>query len=404
MLDSRPPLPLRFRLWNKVAQYLRADRLRFASLDEEHLHKAAMKETGLTDFGDPYHREGLLTLIESAEKDANLHVLGRAIMHGSIVVYLSNRLLLAEARNQTPEVFQRPLIPPIIIVGLPRSGTTLLHRMLALDPAHRGAPSWELTSPLPSGTPDRRRELADKGDRLMQQLYQGRDRIHYSRIDEPEECVILQGTTFHSWVFLGLAPVYGYFDWYIAQDHLKAYQEYYQLLQVLQAVDPERRLTLKAPAHTTFLPILLHTIPNALIVQTHRDPVPVCSSTCSMIYSLWGMTTASIDIPRMAEMWITLMEKQAATSLTFRETNPGVVYDVNYDRFIADPIGTVRGLYDHFGLTWPNRHEEELEAYVRENPQNKHGVHRYSPEDFGLTNDAIVGRFTEYRRRFGFAE
>lgn len=292
MLDSRPPLPLRFRLWNKVAHYLRADRLRFASLAEKHLHRAAMKETGLTDFGDPYYREGLLTLIESAGKDANLHVLGRAIMHGTIVVFLSNRLLLAEARRQTPEVFQRPVIPPIIIVGLPRSGTTLLHRMLALDPAHRGAPSWELACPLPSGTPDRRRELAYKGDRFMQQLHPGRDRIHYSRI----------------------------------------------------------------------------------------------------------------DVPRMAEMWISLMEKQAATGLTFRGTNPGVIHDVYYDRFVADPIRTVRGLYDHFGLTWPDRHEEKLEAYVRENPQNKHGVHRYSPEDFGLTNDAIAGRFTQYRRRFGFAD
>ena len=140
MLDSRSPLPLRFRLWNTAAKYSQARRLPIARLDEETLNKAAIKETGLTDFGDPSYREGLLALIESAEKDANLHFIGRMLVHGMVVNYLANRLLLAEALKRKPEVFKRALIPPIIILGLPRTGTTLLHRMLATDPAHRGVP------------------------------------------------------------------------------------------------------------------------------------------------------------------------------------------------------------------------------------------------------------------------
>ena len=404
MLDLRPPLPLRFRLWNKVAHYLRADRLRFASLDEEHLHRAAIKEIGLTDFGDPYYREGLLALIESAKKDANLNFMGRVIVHAHIVRSLANRLLLEDTRRRTPDVFQRPLIPPIIVVGLARSGTTLLHRMLALDPAHRGIPAWELMYPLPRGTPDRRRETVQKGFRFAAKMNPERDVKHPTGVDEPEECILLQTTTFASAGFMAVAPVFSYSDWYISQDLHKAYGEYRMLLQVLQAVDPERRLALKTPAHTRSLSTLLDTIPDALIIQTHRDPVPCVPSACSLVYSAWGMVTDRIDVPRMAEVIIKGFDEAASATLRRCETNPDIVYDVYYDRLIDDPIGTVKEIYNHFGLLWSDTYEERLKVYVRDNPQNKYGKHHYCAEDFGLKDDAIAVHFTEYRRRFGFTE
>ena len=139
MLDGKPSLVFPFRFANNVAKYMHASRLPQARLDEEALCEAAIRSTSLTDFGDPYYREGLLTLLESAEKDANLHFVGRICLHGMIVTYLSNRLLLMEAQKRSPELFHHPLLPPIIILGLPRTGTTFLHRTLALDPAHRAA-------------------------------------------------------------------------------------------------------------------------------------------------------------------------------------------------------------------------------------------------------------------------
>ena len=158
---SRSPLPLRFRLLNSAGKTLRAAKMPFARFDKEGVRRAAVKETHLTDFGDPYHREGLLRLLESAEEDAGLHLVGRLAFREVIVNSLANRLLLVEARKRAPEVFERPLVPPIVVLGIPRSGTTFLHRLLALDPANRGVPLWDLVRPLPptDGGPDRRRHI-----------------------------------------------------------------------------------------------------------------------------------------------------------------------------------------------------------------------------------------------------
>ena len=146
MLKPSTPLPLRLRLLNVVGTHLGAARLPVAKLDEETLVRAAVKETGLTDFGSPYYREALLALLDSLENDAALHFAGRVANREVIVGSLINRLLLTQARKRTPAVFQRPLKPPIVVLGLPRSGTTLLHRLLAMDPAHRAVPcgNWRV--------------------------------------------------------------------------------------------------------------------------------------------------------------------------------------------------------------------------------------------------------------------
>jgi len=403
MIDSRPPLPLPFRLLNSIARYLPADRLAVARLDEDLLHRAAVKETGLDDFGDPYYRDGLRVLIESAESDANLNFFGRVIVRAHILRSLTNRLLLAEELKQTPELLGQPLVPPLVVIGLPRRGTTLLHRLLAIDQAHRGIPAWELMYPLAAGFPDRRRQIVEKGFKFAARMNPHRNVIHPTGVDEPEECILLQMITFASGGFLAVAPVYTYSDWYLSQDPHKAYAEYRVLLQHLQMVHPQSRLALKTPAHTGRLTTLLDTIPDALVVQTHRDPVPCIPSACSLVYTAWGMVTDKIDMPRMVSTIVQGFEVAAAATLAFRRTNPGAVHDVYYGQLLADPVGVVRGVYERFGLAWPQAHEEKLAAYLREHGQHKYGVHRYSAEDFGLTDGVIAERFTEYRRAFGFA-
>lgn len=401
MLYTRPSLPPWFRLVNAAARYSLAEKLAVARLDEETLSNEAVKETGLTDFGDPYYREGLLALLASAEKDANLHFVGRIATHRLVTTCLSNRLLLTEARKRTPELFQQDLIPPIIILGLPRTGSTFLHRMLALDPAHRGVPVWELLHPFPAGSKDRRRDLADSDIKFRRRVNPSLDRIHVIRLDDPEECMILQGTTFASAFFFAMAPVYDYVDWLISYDKLKSYEEYRSLLQVLQMVEPERRLALKSPTHTAALPALFQTIPDALIIQTHRNLVEACNSTNSLFYYTWSLVTRSIDVPRMAETLTEALQQMATVGLEFREANPGVIYDVYYEQLVSDAVGTVKRIYDHFGLAWTGEYEEQLRLYVRDHPQDKHGKHNYSSEDFGLTDDAIAKRFAKYSEVFG---
>ena len=403
-VESRPSLPLRLRIINTVGNHLGAARLPFAALDEEALVQAAVKATGLTEFGAGYHREGLLRLLESVENDAALHLSGQLAYRETIVGSLINRLLLTEAFKQNPETFRKPLKSPIIVLGLPRSGTTFLHRLLALDPAHRAVPWWELARPLPDPgsdeQPDRRRQVFQKKLRRLQKLTPDLDRKHYTRVDTPEECIWLLANTFFSPLFWALAPVYGYLDWYKNQDRLQAYYEYRLLLQVLQAADPTRRLVLKSSTHTGAIETLLQTIPGSLLIQTHRNPIETFASLASLFYSLHSRTTERLDVRRMTEAILSLHEHQIARNLEARDAHPGALFDVYYDRLVADPIGTVRDIYDHYGLAWSEEFAERLNYYLQHNPRGKHGTHLYAPEDFGQTGDAIAERFAPYIYRF----
>ena len=406
MLEQRLALPFPIRVLNTIGETLRAMKVPLAELSEASVCKAAKKQTGLSDFGDPYYREGLLTLLDSTENDANLHFLGRFAYQRWIVSNLCNRLLLVETRRRKPEIFDRPLLPPIIILGLPRSGTTLLHRMLAIDSAHRGVPMWELMRPIPpvDDKPDRRRKVAEQEFNLNKRVTFDVDRKHFIRPDQPEECMWMLGLTFLNLSFWMLGPVYGYVEWYMRQNLFqKKYQDYRWLLQVLQAAEPARRLTLKAPEHLGKLDVLQQMVPEAMLIQTHRDPVTVTNSLNSLFYSAHAAKTDHSDPRRTADANLSLLEWGATQNMAARDRLPQPVYDVYYEGLVADPIGTAREVYDHFGLEWPENHEQRLQAYVRQNPKDKHGQHLYRAEDFGLTDDVIAHRFRNYRKAFGYA-
>lgn len=386
--------PLRF--LNGTAKHLRTG----SPLNEESLSSAAIKQTGLTDFGDLHYRQGLISLIESAENDAKLHFIGRRVMSALITMFLVNRLLLAETRKRRPEIFQTPLLPPLVILGLPRSGTTFLHGMLALDPANQAIPAWQAMRPIANGKPDRRRQTYKWENKAQSLLIPKLDSMHYSRVDTPEECVILFGTTFASAIFSTCAPVYGYHDWLSSQDRLMAYREYLALLQIIQYPNPLRRLALKSPAHTGAIDTLLNVIPDAMIIQTHRHPVPVCNSTNSLIYQMHNLVTEQHDIPKMAKVNIDTLVQWANSSMAMRDSSGTRVHDVYYDLLVADPIGTVKRIYDQYELEWTRDFEARLRAFVSAHPQGQHGKHVYSGSDFGLNNKETTERFGAYIRRF----
>jgi hypothetical protein len=406
MKDSRPNLPLRYQVVSTLGRLFVAAGLQNTRLDEGAVCQAAIKQTGLTDFGDPYYRQGLLRLLESAEQDANLHPLGRLMVNDMTTNYLVQRLRMVETRKQEPEIFEKPLLPPLIISGPARSGTTFLHNMLALDPAHRALPQWLLLRPFPEGSakddgPDPRYVKAEQGLRFRQPLLPGVDSIHYTRADTPEECIIVLGLTFNSLVFFTLLPVYSYMEWYLQQEELsQKFREYRWLLQVFQSHEPEQRLTLKAPAHTSNLGALLEAIPQALLIQTHRDPVACVSSVCSLLYTYHLGVANEIDIRRMTDLIICGYEYGGKRNLAFRAENPDLVYDVFYESLVFDPVGTIRDIYSHFGLPWTEVYESALKNYIQRNKKDKHGKHRYVASDYGLTEAEIAERFTFYTDYF----
>jgi hypothetical protein len=366
-----------------------------------------MRQTGLTDFGDPHYRQGLLTLLEAAEQDAKLHPLGRYTTNDIVTNYLVQRLRLVEMRKKEPEVFEKPLLPPLLITGLARSGTTFLHNLLALDPAHRALPLWLLQRPFPerqgSGDgPDPRIRKMEQSLRARQPLLPGLDAKHYMRADTPEECIVALGLTFNSLIFGTLLPVHGYTEWYLKQeDTSQKYREYRWLLQVFQSDEPEQRLTLKAPAHLGNLEALLQAVPKVLVIQTHRDPVACVSSVCSLVYTYHRAVAHEIDLRRMANLTLRVYESWFGRNLAFRAEHPDVIYDVYYDSLVSDPAGTVRGIYSHFGLPWTESYASELEEYIKRNPKDKHGKHRYAASDYGLTEGEIAEQLGFYSEHFG---
>jgi len=407
MQESRSRLPQRYQLINSIGKLLLAAGFPILRLDEETLSASAMKIAGLADFGDPYYREGLTQLLLSAEEDANLTPIGRITTRDLVTNYLVQRLKLVETRKQMPEIFNKSLIPPIIITGSARSGTTFLHNMLAIDPPHRALPQWLLMQPFPEKDwngepPDPRIEIMEKTIRMRQPLLPGLDSIHYQRADTAEECILALGLTFNSLIFGTLLPVAGYMEWYLHhEDNSQKYREYRWLLQVFQSQDTERRLTLKAPAHTGNLKTLLEAIPDAMVIQTHRDPVACISSACSLITTFHKAVSDVIDIQRMTRLILEQYDLWYRRNLAFREANPGVIYDVNYDSLVADPLGTVRGIYTHFDLPWTEVYASELQEFILRHPKNKHGKHHYSTSDFGLTEGEIVEKLQFYNEYFG---
>jgi len=383
-------------LLEKTALY----RVRF---EEAAVFAAAARMTGLNDFGNDHFRDGLRTLLEAGDR-APLHSAGRIALFRFTIFNLANRLRFVDAQKRWPEIFEAELHPPIVVTGLPRSGTTFLHRLLGLDPSHRALSRQEmLPIPVPGEKRRSQRVWAVINDqfRLYQRFMPDIDRKHFTRADSPEECIWMLGMTFESTVYWVLAPLYEYLEWYSYRDRFPKYVEYRRMLQLLQSADPKRRLVLKAPEHMDGVEALLGAIPNVRIVQTHRDPGIVCSSLNSLLHTTHGAGVHEMEVPRMAEANLRMLERAVERNLAARSAHPGIVHDVRYDRLVSDPIGTVRDIYGYFRMPFTREFLDRLQAYVSAHPKNEHGKHQYSTEIFHRSEAESVLRFAAYRARFG---
>lgn len=400
LLESAPH-PLKFRLVNYAGELLRRSGLRVVSLEPESLLAAARRIARVSDFGPPGYERALEVLVDSAENDANLSLIGRIGMRETIVIALTNRLLKRELARHSPELFRTELIPPLIVVGLPRSGTTLLHRLLALAPDARSLAYWELRKPLPEPGRDRRLKWALAQERAVKSLAPGLDAKHYSGARSPEECFYLLDPSLVSINFWVVAPVYRYLRWYLGQDQTEPYRMYADYLRLFQARSPGQRLTLKAPIHTAHVLALRQAVPNAKIVQLHRDPAPVLASFNSLFYTLYRVVTDRVDLRRLGQENLELLAQGMKRHLATRDALPGdAIVDVYYDDLVRDPLATVRSVCEQIGLSFSPQLEARLRAFVAENPRHKHGAHRYRSQDFGLNDDLVRARFRDYIERF----
>jgi Sulfotransferase family len=368
----------------------------------EDLHAAATKITGLADFGAGDYRDGLAVLLESYARDAGLTPKGtrvtRAILRGALVA----RLFSEAGWAQHPEYAQARIERPVFVTGLPRTGTTALHRLLTADPAHQGLEMWLTEVPQPR--PPRDSWAANPA---FQHIRAGFERhhvsypefmaVHYMAADQVEECWQLLRQSMRSISYECLAHLPGYSSWLRGQDWTGAYRRHRRNLQLIGLPDPGRRWVLKNPSHLFALAALLEVYPDALVIQTHRAPRIAIASVCSLAAQAsqgWSATFRGEVIGQdQLELWARGLECFTAARAT---RDPAQFCDVDYDEFVADPAGTVESVYAYFGLTLSESAAAAMRGLLEQDAGTARAAHHYSLPDFGLTGEQVDERFAGY--------
>ena len=331
-------------LINSAGAAARVLGVEIGQLTPDALEQAASESEGHDDFGRTHFRAGLEILVESLEADANLHTAGRLHTRGLLVELLITRLRLSALQARSGPAAIGPA--PLFVCGLPRSGTTFLHRLLAERKDARPLPLWELREPIPGRGRDRRLEQGRARDRRLAEILPPNvDAQHLMRADLPDECGHLFKVAFWSSLFWQV-PVYRYLEWYIAHDSRAAYRDYVALLGAL--VRPGRRFVLKDPFHAANLSSLFAVIPDALVVQTHRDPIEVVPSLNKLTTTFQSVLSDRVDNSRTAALNLRWMQQLVDQSERARPSTPAKqIIDIDYTDLIRDPLATVEAIHAH---------------------------------------------------------
>jgi hypothetical protein len=401
------------RLYNLAGGLLRRLGVPLGRLSEHSLLRAARRRTGFSDFGDEGFLTPLRILLKSYEEEAGLNAFGRTLARLRLLILLCNRLRIQNALEQHPEILDQPVRRPLIVVGLPRTGTTLLYNLLAQDPASRPLTMWEAMSPIPRPgemgvEPDPRIKRTRRFARALTRLAPNLPAVHPIEPEGPEECSRLLLNTFVTVYFTVENHLPSYRHWFmsVSEERLVgAYNEYYRQLQALQwQRPPAGHWVLKSPAHLFCLGALLKVFPDARVVQTHRDPHKVIPSTCSLFAVCHGLFTDRVRLEEIGcEVAEVCAEGLRRGSQVRDEAPQGVVYDVHYRDLVQDPIGALQRVYEHFGAPFTDELEIGAKTWLSENQQNKHGKHWYDLEQFGLKGETIERLFGNYCQRYGIA-
>ncbi len=376
-----------------------------ANLNPDSLMAAARKRTGLSDFGDEEFLPALEQLCSSAIKEAKMHPFGRWIFRKRLLDTLSTRLRVQDLITQHPEITELPIAPPMVIAGLQRTGTTMLHRLLAADPQTRALASWEAVNPMPHpdevpGQPDWRIKQARTAEKGLKYLAPEFFAIHPVEATAPEEDVLLLEYSFRSQVPPATLNLPSYSAWLDQQDMAPSYRYLKLLLQVLQWQRPGQRWVLKTPAHLEHLDVLLAVFPDARIIQTHRDPQRTTASFSSMLAHGFGVFSDQVDAAGIARDWLNRNANMVEAAWHVRQQNPDAFIDVSYYDLMQDPMSQVERIYTFVGIELDEQARKAMDSSRQRNRQNRHGKHSYTLEEFGLSRDEVENSYASYRERF----
>jgi hypothetical protein len=376
-------------------------------LDAQSLMNHACATTGLSDFGDDSWREPFSVLLDALEREAQLTLMGRLMARSDIILWLSSRLQVTDLLNRHPEILTQEVSSPMFIVGLPRSGTSILFELLAQDPDVGVPRMWEALQPCPppessSYDSDQRIEVADKLFTQWSRVAPEFATMHEMRGDIPAECGLLMAGSFISDHIASLHQTPGYSAWIANADYLPVYRYHKQILQILQWKNPRKRWLLKAPEHQVHLDTLLAVYPDARIVQTHRDPLKCMASTTSLMGTLYYMRSDQPFDARMFENIIMGEATAARLEQVMHQRQSGVVPERNiadsrYQDLMEDPLSCIEAIYDHFDMTLSGETRARMKTYLAGKPKGKFGRHEY---DVGEDRQQERALFERYQAQY----
>jgi len=398
------------RLLNFLLQRLQPLQIGRADLSEQSLMDDARRVTGLDDFGDDPFLEPMRILLHSLEEEAELNPLGRYLTRLSLLRLLKHRLWAEDLFKRHPDILQREIKAPVVIVGLARSGTTRLHRLLAADQRFLHLKSWETVNPVPwpsSFTADRDPRITNIEGALKAVLYMSPQiaAVHPLGAHEVEEEVGLLQHAFSSQIFEVQAKLPTFANWLMTHDQTYAYEYMVKLMKLVswfRGDDPAKPWVMKTPQHMQDLDALIKVFPDARLVFSHRDPIRAVGSACSMTWNAIVRDTNNIDPLWVGQEWFSKTVSMVNKTLAIRDQliPEKSQLDVQYADINQDWEQQIRRIYQYIDLPFTAAAKASMEQWRAGNAQHKHGEHKYSLEDFGLDPKKVDNALIDYRQRF----
>ncbi|MFT5481367.1 MAG: hypothetical protein ACI9GW_000008 [Halieaceae bacterium] len=372
----------------------------------DELIAAAQQQTGLSQLGDDGILEALGRLVDALNSEAKLTDRGTQSVQANLIATLANRMKVEDYLARHPHVLERPIEKPLFVFGLPRTGTTLAINLLSADPSRRSFLRWEAFDSVP---PPQTSELhggpryeASQAQIEMSLKYAPHiSAIHHEDADSPTECQFSMSPSFVAQYYDSMYDIPSYHQWFLHEaDYLPAFQYHKRLLQLLQA-QTGGRWTLKNPWHPLYLKELTTIYPDAQLVMTHRDPVDVVGSACSLVNTVRPMFSDDVDPKVIGQSLLETFDVMIARTLAYKEKHGwDSICDIQYADVMRDPIEEIRKVYQHFDEPFTAEAETAMNRYIQDNPKGKHGSHAYSLEDYGLNKEQIRERYKDYCERF----
>jgi hypothetical protein len=377
------------------------------SLEADELLETAMGSARLCDFGGDTWRAHFEVLITALEEESQLHLVGRLLARTELLRSLHNRLRLVELWRCQPSLLETKLEAPVFIVGSPRSGTSILHELMACDPVSRAPAMWEMQYPVDAAEGVERDELSDRVVQFWHDLQPEYETMHANSGFLPNECIFITMHEFLSDHWGGVHVVPSYDAHLRASDHRPAYRFHERFLKTIQARGESARWLLKAPSHLFQLRALFDIYPDARIIRTHRDPLKTLPSAISLMGTLKWMRCREVDMSKAAAelafgyAYIYQREiEQRAEGLLPADR----FVDIHFADLVRDPVDTVAGVYRALGWELPRETRERVAAYASRKPKDARGPHRYSLAGVGLDAGAERDRYRFYMEHYDVAE